>query len=143
MYETGEPLPECETGSVERMLEAAREWSVEIQHRLFHTRRPLSPQEVLLLKSNTRLLENILAKMREDNPPLNMRDVVCQYKLGQVTLTAAEAKEIERRILQWGAKEQAPARECGDVPLQHTATTHRQVCPNCNAWLRIESKLYG
>ena len=143
-YKTEELLPECETGSVERMLEAAIEWNRGIASDMVFD---MAPHDVRLLRdrqdSQTKLLRNILAKMLADDPPLNMRDVVCQYKLGEVTLTAAEAKEIERRILQWGAKEQAPARECGDGPPRHTATTHRQVCPNCNAWLRIESKLYG
>lgn len=64
MCETGEPLPECETGSVERMLEAAMAWNRGIASDMVFD---MAPHDVRLLRdrqdSQTKLLRNILAKI--------------------------------------------------------------------------------
>ena len=64
-YKTEERLPECETGSVERMLEAAIEWNQRTRAGLVIA---VSEREcaraATLMESQTKLLYNILAKIR-------------------------------------------------------------------------------
>ncbi len=64
-YKTEERLPECETGSVERMLEAAIKWNRGIASDMVFD---MAPHDVRLLRdrqdSQTKLLRNILAKIR-------------------------------------------------------------------------------
>ncbi len=66
-YKTAEPLPECETGSVERMLHAAIAWNRGIASDMVFD---MAPHDVRLLRdrqdSQTKLLRNILAKMETE-----------------------------------------------------------------------------
>lgn len=133
---TAEPLPECETGSVERMLEAAIEWNEKLEPRnstdlvgglIVYECDVQEPYRIT--KSQTQLLRNILAKMRADDPPLNMRDVVCQYKLNDVQMTPEEAREVERKVLgrEYAQPEAAPA----DATYTGPIVLHRS-CPHCH-----------
>ncbi len=131
-YKTGEPLPECETGSVERMLEAAIEWSEKLEPRNstsmpgFKVYECETQNPVQIAPSQTQLLRNILAKAKAaasadtiyDGPIVFHRS--CPHCHGAISAT------LFRNMVK-----------------KQTCTTHRQVCLNCNAWLRIESKLYG
>ncbi len=64
-YKTGERLPECETGSVERMLEAAIEWNQRTRARLvIAVSEPECARAATLMESQTKLLRNILAKVQ-------------------------------------------------------------------------------
>ncbi len=101
MYKTGEPLPECETGSVERMLEAAIVWSERLEPRNstsmlgFKVCECEEENPIQTMQSQTKLLRNILAKMQQQ---ALMDRCECQYLLKDATLTAAEAKRIEPRV---------------------------------------------
>ena len=71
MREIGECLPECETGSVERMLEAAIVWSERLEPRNstsmpgFKVYECETKEPLRVAPSQTQLLRNILEKMRE------------------------------------------------------------------------------
>ncbi len=78
MCEIGERLPECETGSVERMLEAAIEWNRGIASDMVFD---MAPHDVRLLRdrqdSQTKLLRNILAKMQRAENKAGACDEPC------------------------------------------------------------------
>ena len=72
MCETEERLPECETGSVERMLEAAIKWSERLEPRNstsmpgFKVYECETKEPLRVAPSQTQLLRAILAKMETE-----------------------------------------------------------------------------
>lgn len=127
-YTTEERLPECETGSVERMLEAAIEWNERMATYVEAEDPCFDEHHCRIVNSQTKLLRNILAKMQQqtsacttkiyDGPIVLHRS--CPHCNGSISAS------LFRSMVK-----------------QQTCTMHRQVCPHCNDWLVIESTVYG
>ncbi len=88
-YKTEGRLPECETGSVERMLEAAIEWSEKLEPRNstsmpgFKVYECETQNPVQIAPSQTQLLRNILAKMRDGQEPPGKDWIRTHMRIGQ------------------------------------------------------------
>ncbi len=82
-YKTGEPLPECETGSVERMLEAAIEWNERMATYVEAEDPCFDEHHCRIVNSQTKLLRNILAKMRDGQEPPGKDWIRTRMRIGQ------------------------------------------------------------
>ena len=137
MCETGERLPECETGSVERMLEAAIKWSERLDMMVWQ---PTSECAVnadkvyrgqtfkQIIGSQEQLLRNILAKMEQaQNVNMAPRCCVsyCPHCNGSMQTMCQKPEESQEHLMGWQRHANCP--NCGAsirVTLEFSETTH-------------------